>query len=257
MKPAYDFVIIGSGFGGSVSAYRLATEQRRLGKPVSVCVIERGKRYNRSQFPRDIGRSKDFLFREDGRKGWQGLIDFRYGDYISVMCAAGVGGTSLVYLDVQVDAFDSTFDIVGPEGRKRWPESVNWHAEMPEYYGRMFRMMRPSPIPSPLLKTLALREAACGAGIPERFKLVDLAIFWGKTGGEQGMLFEDPYDARRPAAGCLPDVRRVFPRLQHPLQEHTGPELPLVRRARRRRGVSAAPREPPGTRAGRRLHHSL
>ncbi|MFY9725332.1 MAG: hypothetical protein WAJ87_07545, partial [Bryobacteraceae bacterium] len=62
MKPAYDFVIIGSGFGGSVSAYRLTAEQRRLGKPASVCVMERGKRYLRGQFPRDVGRPKDFLF---------------------------------------------------------------------------------------------------------------------------------------------------------------------------------------------------
>ena len=203
MQRAYDFVIIGSGFGGSVSAYRLATEQRRLGKPASVCVIERGKRYHRGQFPRDIGRSKEFLFRDEGRNGWQGLIDFRYGDAIGVMCGAGVGGGSLVYLDVQVDAFDSTFDIVGPEGRKRWPEAVDWHAEMPEYYGRMFRMLRPSPIPSPLLKTLALREAACGGGIPERFKLLDLAVFWGKNGGEQGVLFDDPYErGGPPQAAC-------------------------------------------------------
>ena len=203
VESAYDFVIIGSGFGGSVLAYRLATEQQRLGKPPSVCVLERGKRYRRGQFPRDLARPKDWLFRQEGRKGWQGLIDFRYGDFISVMCGAGVGGTSLVYLDVQVDAFASTFDIAGPEGRRRWPESVDWHGEMPEYYARMAGMLRPSPIPDPPLKTLALREAARGGGIPERFKLVDLAVFWGVEGGERGMMFDDPYQrGGPPQAAC-------------------------------------------------------
>ena len=118
MKPVYDFVIIGSGFGGSVLAYRLATAHR------SVCVLERGKRYNRGEFPRDFARPKDFFFRDEGRNGWHGIFDFRAGANLSVLCGNGVGGTSLVYLDVQVDAFRSTFDIVGPEGRRRWLESV-------------------------------------------------------------------------------------------------------------------------------------
>lgn len=202
MKPAYDFVIIGSGFGGSVSAYRLTKEQLRLGKPASVCVLERGKRYQRGQFPRDLGRPRDFRFKNEGRDGYQGIFDIRTGDQISVLCGAGVGGGSLVYLDVQVNAFPSTFDIVDAEGRKRWPSTVDWHAEMPGYYARMESMMRPSPIPDPPLKTIALREAARGAGMPERFKLLDLAVFWGRHGGERGVIFDDPYQRGGPPQGA-------------------------------------------------------
>ena len=202
MKPTYDFVIIGSGFGGSVSAYRLTKEKARLGKPASVCVLERGRRYLRGQFPRDLAQEKMFRFKNQGRNGWHGIFDIRTGDNISILCGAGVGGGSLVYLDVQVNAFETTFDIVGPEGRKRWPGSVDWHAEMPGYYARMEDMLRPSPIPDPALKTIALREAAHGAGMRDRFKLLDLAVFWGERGGERGVIFDDPYDRGGPPQGA-------------------------------------------------------
>jgi cholesterol oxidase len=63
--------------------------------------------------------------------------------------------------------------------------------------------MHPTPIPEPPLKAIALREAARGGGIPERFKLVDLAIFWGKQGGERGKWYRDPYGAGgAPQAAC-------------------------------------------------------
>ena len=203
MKTSYDYVIIGSGFGGSVTAYRIATARANAGQDASVCVLERGKRYNMGEFSRDFGWARNWWWRHEGRRGWRGLFEFHLGDKISIVCGAGVGGTSLVYLDVQLDAFATTFDIVGPEGRRRWPESVNWAAEMPRYYALMKEMMRPSPIPDPPLKALALQEAARGAGLAGRFRLVDLAVFWGKHGSERGVLFQDPYDRKGPPqAAC-------------------------------------------------------
>ncbi len=202
---AYDVLIIGSGFGGSIAACRLAQTRRQDGKKASVCVLERGRRYNRGEFPRSLGRVKDWWWRDDGKRGWTGLLDFQTFENISVLRASGVGGTSLVYLDVQIEAFHTTFDIVGPEGQKRWPTSVNWRdsQEMPRYYRRVYDMLQPTPIPDPPLKTLALHAAAKGAGIQDRFWLPDLAIYWGKDGGERGVLRNDPYQRNGPPqSGC-------------------------------------------------------
>lgn len=204
MNASYDVLIIGSGFGGSISAYRLAQAQRNSGKPVSVCVLERGKRYNRGEFPRRLNRTKDWWWRNEGQRGWRGLIDFRSFDNISVVCASGVGGTSLMYLDIQVDAFESTWSQVGPEGQRRWPRSVDWASEMPGYYARVKQMLRPTPIPRPTLKTLALRRGAQAMGAGDRFKLLDVAVYWGQNGSEPGLLHSDPYGrGGPPQAGCV------------------------------------------------------
>lgn len=204
MRTDYDFLIIGSGFGGSIAAYRLALAQRRAGRPASVGVLERGKRYNRGEFPRSVFRPKDWVWRDRGRRGWKGLFDYRRFDHIDVLVGSGVGGTSLIYLDVQIDAFDSTFEIVDPETRRRrWPSGIDWAKELKPYYHRLASVLRPTPIPEPTLKTRALRAAAQGAGAADRFRLLDLAIYWGENGSEKGSLHPDPYQrSGPPQIGC-------------------------------------------------------
>ncbi len=203
MKQHYDIVIIGSGFGGSITAYRLAEAQKAAGKKVSICVLERGRRYNMGEFPRDVSKSKDWWWQNGGKCGWKGLMEFKSFDNISVLVGSGVGGTSLIYLDVQINAFASTFDIIGPEGQRRWPSAIR--GCLPEephggglenllpYYQRVFDMLHPTPIPVPPLKTLGLKAGAEGTGESDRFRLVDLAIYWGKKGSEKGVFDEDPY----------------------------------------------------------------
>lgn len=155
------------------------------------------------EFPRNLSKPKDWWWRNRGKGGWKGLLEFRSFNNISVLVGSGVGGTSLVYLDVQIDAFKSTFDIVGPEGQKRWPSSVNWHEEMPRYYERISNILRPSPIPDPPMKKLALKAAADGGRTSDRFRLLDLAIYWGKNVSEKGVLNKDPYDrGGPPQIGC-------------------------------------------------------
>jgi cholesterol oxidase len=206
MEFAYDFVIIGSGFGGAVPACRIAEAQKAAGKRVSVCVLERGKRYNMGEFPRAVNRPKDWWWRHEGKRGWKGLVEYRGWPNIAVVCGSGVGGTSLMYLDVQIDIFKSAYDIEDEfTKRKRWPESVNWADEMPRYYDRIFRMLCPTPVPEPPLKARAMKAGAEAAGAGDRFRLLDLAIYWGKNGAsERGVLNPDPYGRGGPPQfGCL------------------------------------------------------
>jgi cholesterol oxidase len=203
MRAAYDYVIIGSGFGGAIAACRIAEAQRAAGRPVSVCVLERGKRYGLGEFPRDFSNSRNWFWCEGGRNGWTGLFDYRSFPNIGVITGSGVGGTSLVYLDVQLEAFGSTFDAAGPDGRRRWPGHIDWAQVMPGYYDRVTDMLQPTAIPEPPMKSYALEAAARALGHADRFRLLPLAIYWGREGSERGVLNPDPY--RRggpPQYGC-------------------------------------------------------
>jgi cholesterol oxidase len=204
MKAAYEYVIIGSGFGGAIAACRIAEAQRAAGRPASVCVLERGKRYGLGEFPRDFSHSRSWLWCEGGHDGWTGLFDYRSFPNIGVITGSGVGGTSLVYLDVQLEAFASTFEVRDPvNGHRRWPETVNWVEEMPEYYDRLTQMLRPTAIPEPPMKAFALEAAARGLGEADRFRLLPLAIYWGREGSERGVLNTDPYvRGGPPQYGC-------------------------------------------------------
>jgi len=94
MRTSYEAVVIGSGFGGSVAACRLAQAGR------SVVVLERGRRYDTNPFPRDWNNPAD---------GWlwpirQGLFDLKHFSQMMVIEAAGLGGGSLIYANVQLRA---------------------------------------------------------------------------------------------------------------------------------------------------------
>jgi len=92
MKDIYDVVVIGSGFGGAINACRLALAGR------SVCILERGKRWGRKDFPRTTGQvARSFWNYKD-----LGLLDYRAFENIDVLQASGVGGGSLVYFNVHI-----------------------------------------------------------------------------------------------------------------------------------------------------------
>src|ERR1700722_16176275 len=93
MRANYDAIVIGSGFGGSVAACRLAQAGR------SVAVFERGRRYD-GNFPRNWSNPTD---------GWlwqvhQGLFDLKHFSHMMVIQGAGLGGGSLMYANVYVRA---------------------------------------------------------------------------------------------------------------------------------------------------------
>jgi len=85
----YDFIVIGSGFGGSVSALRLAE------KGYSVLVIEKGKRYSHTDFPRTNWSLRKYLLLPALR--FFGFQKLTFNRYASILTGIGVGGGSLVY----------------------------------------------------------------------------------------------------------------------------------------------------------------
>jgi cholesterol oxidase len=111
----YDFAIIGSGFGGSVSALRLAE------KGYSVCVIERGKRFRDEDFPKTNWNLRKFLWMPLLKCfGIQNMTLFRN---VLILSGTGVGGGSLVYANTLLKPSDAFFQA------PVWRDLADWKKE--------------------------------------------------------------------------------------------------------------------------------
>ena len=158
LKARYDVVVVGSGYGGGVTAARLA----RAGK--SVCVLERGREFATGEFP---GRFPD-LRREmqvEGRKWSSGspsaLFDVRMGDDIHVLVGCGIGGGSLVNAGVTLRPDARVFaDAV-------WPAEIRQDGLLDEGYARARRWLRPARAPraADMTKYKALLQASKALGV--------------------------------------------------------------------------------------------
>jgi cholesterol oxidase len=168
----FDAVVVGSGFGGSVTAYRLA----EAGK--NVCLLERGKPYPPGSFPRSpLGFSKNFWDPSDGRYGMFNV--WRFGG-IDALISSGLGGGSLIYANVMIRKDEHWF--VHDEGES-WPVS---RADLEPHYDRCEKMLAVQKYPldaepyASTPKTLALRGAAEHRGYD--WFLPDLAVTFANEG---------------------------------------------------------------------------
>lgn len=190
MKVDFDYVIVGSGFGGSISAYNLS----RAG--YGVCVIERGGEWPRGSFPRG-GRRLPHLFWEPGR-GNVGPIDYRSYDGLDVLVSSGVGGGSLLYSGFLIEAPDRTFE--------RWPFGIT-HATLAPYYARVkdFLDVKRYPFAErlPYSDTNRIRVLQKGVDLTGRGKLgvTDLGIQFMNSPSEWGTSFVNKHGAVQ--TGCV------------------------------------------------------
>jgi cholesterol oxidase len=166
----FDAVIIGSGFGGSINALRLA----QAGK--AVLVLERGRRYKPGEFSRDVTDVNNLFWRYPKQPDSRGLYDLRFFSGICAVVASGVGGGSLIYANIHIRPDPVVFDD------PRWPRSVNRQALEP-YYDKVAAMLRISPLPNDikLAKRDIFREAAKKIG-REVFD-PDQAVSWKESAG--------------------------------------------------------------------------
>ena len=155
-----DAIVIGSGFGGSISACRLAESGRR------VLVLERGPRRSGEQFPRyPRSNIKEWLWTSN----WNGFWDFRTFPDIFTLTSSGVGGGSHAYANVHLRAPQESF-------REGWPGGMGPDTLAP-YYERVEKMLgvRPFPESIDLPKSRAYAQAARAIGA--RFFRPNLALY--------------------------------------------------------------------------------
>lgn len=132
IRPRYDVVIVGSGYGGGVAASRLA----RAGR--SVCLLERGREFLAGQFGnglRHTFKELQLTGRRLRRGSRAGLLDLRIGDEMSVLAGCGLGGGSLINAAVALRADPDVFQ------RSAWPEAISQDGLLASGYQRAEEML--------------------------------------------------------------------------------------------------------------------
>ncbi|MFP1684532.1 GMC oxidoreductase [Alloalcanivorax sp. C16-1] len=155
-------LIIGSGFGGSVMACRLAERGEQ------VVVLERGRRWRPEDYP---SVSQDHWFwDEDEPERQNGWLDFRYFGDMSIALGAGVGGGSLIYANVSIEPPPQVFE-------QGWPEAIT-HAILKPHYRTVGRMLNVQTLPDRQWtpRTRLMHESADKLGHGHRFRVVPQAI---------------------------------------------------------------------------------
>jgi cholesterol oxidase len=165
LRPSYDAIVVGSGFGGGIAACRLAEAGKR------VCVLERGRRFGRDDFPDRPERFGELVWHPGANPG--GMFDVRLMRDIVVITAAGVGGGSLVYANVQLRAPAEVFDD------PRWPAAITRESIAP-WYGRTEAALDPRTTPPELGLRKVEAFAAAGARAGRQAELLPLAVHFGE-----------------------------------------------------------------------------
>jgi cholesterol oxidase len=187
LKESYDWIIIGSGFGGSVSALRLAE------KGYSVLVIEKGRKYDNEDFPKtNWNVRKWFWVPRIKLFGIQKLSFFRH---ITILSGTGVGGGSLVYANT-LPRPKSAFYNQGS-----WASLEDWENELSPYYDIAWRMLGAAENPLLAQSDIALRELAKQINKPDCFKPTKVGVYFG----EPDKTVKDPYfEGKGPdRKGCI------------------------------------------------------
>jgi cholesterol oxidase len=171
----YDAIVIGSGFGGSVSAMRLSEKGYR------VAVLECGSRFRSEDFPKTNWNLRKYVFMP--RLGLRGIMRYTLLPHVMILSGAGVGGGSLVYANTLYVPPEPVFR------KPRWPVGRDWFAELMPHYRTAERML--GVVESPFLGPADLMLKECGQemGRGDTFRPTRVGVYFG----ESGVRVPDPY----------------------------------------------------------------
>lgn len=171
----WDWIIIGSGFGGSVSALRLAEKGYR------VLVIEKGRRFGPDDFPKTNWDLRRWMWNPG--LGLRGIFQMSFLKHVTVLHGVGVGGGSLVYANTLPLPKDHFF--TSPS----WAALGDWKEELAPHYDTARRMLGAAPNPKVTYGDTVLQEIAVEMGREECFHATDVAVYFG----DPGKRVPDPY----------------------------------------------------------------
>ncbi|MFJ2905916.1 GMC oxidoreductase [Streptomyces sp. NPDC087212] len=182
----YDVIVVGSGFGGSVTALRLTEKGYRVG------VLEAGRRFTRATLPRNSWDLKNYLWAP--RLGMYGIQRIHLLGNVMVLAGAGVGGGSLNYANTLYVPPKPFFDD------PQWRDITDWQAELTPYYDQARRMLGVRLNPTMTPSDVHLKAAADRMGVADTFHLAPVGVFFGDgedadgaVTGAPGEQVADPY----------------------------------------------------------------
>jgi cholesterol oxidase len=183
----YDWLVVGSGFGGSVSALRLAEKGYRVG------VLECGRRFADDEFPRSTFDARRYWWLP--RLGMRGIFRLSFFKNVTIVSGCGVGGGSLGYANTLYVPLTPFFQD------RQWRELADWEPLLAPHYAEAQRMLGVTTNEADDPADLMLRELADELGVAASYSKTHVGVFFGAP----GVTVADPYfDGEGPErTGCL------------------------------------------------------
>ena len=175
----FDFIVIGSGFGGSVAAHRLVEKGYR------VAVMEMGRRWRAQDFPRTSWSIHRWFWRP--KLGLRGFFNMRFFRRATIFHGCAVGGGSITYANTLLRPPDKIWDMGS------WAGLADWKSEMPQHYRTASCML--GVVENRILGPAdnLLKRAAESLGVGHTFYRTSVAVFQPAEGEPGGNTFPDPY----------------------------------------------------------------
>lgn len=189
----YDVLIVGSGFGGGVSALRLVEKGYRVG------VLEAGRRFADKDYASSSWRVRDYLYAP--RLGCHGIFRMTLLGDVLVLSGAGVGGGSLGYANTLYQPPPAFY------ADPQWAHITDWRAELAPHYDQASRMLGVVENPATTPSDRVMREVADDMGVGDTYRRAPVGVFFGAPGTRPGDEVPDPYfggagPARRSCMHC-------------------------------------------------------
>lgn len=188
----YDVLVIGSGFGGSVTALRLTEKGYRVG------VVEAGRRFSDDELPATSWNIRDFIWAP--KLGCKGIQRIHLLKDVVILAGAGVGGGSLNYANTLYKPMDPFY------ADPQWAHITDWRAELAPFYDQAQRMLGVVQNPTRTPSDEVIQQVADRLGVGDTFHTTPVGVFFGREGRQEpGVEVEDPFfgGAGPKRTGCI------------------------------------------------------